>query len=474
MTECSGEQLEFQGLGKRVVVGRFDGGAISSDGGALLLGEVEARTQIIARLAEQFVDHRNPDLVEHSVRELIGQRVYALALGYEDLNDHDALRHDPLVATAVGKDDPSGQDRVREQDRGKALASSSTLNRLELTPEDADSSARYKKIVADLAGMDRLLVELFLDAHARAPSQLWLDLDATDDPVHGHQEGRFFHGYYGHYCYLPLYIFSGEHVLCARLRPANIDACAGSVEELTRIVAQIRARWPETRILIRGDAGFCRKTIMAWCEGNGVDYVLGLAKNERLKALSLGARLQAQQQFLQTQQASRVFAELRYQTRDSWSRERRVVVKAEHLARGANPRYVVTSLTAQQADARTLYEELYCARGEMENRIKEQQLDLFADHTSTQLLRANQIRLYFSSFACALLCALRRLALKETELAHAQCGTLRVRLLLKLGAQVRLSVRRVWISFSESFPAQRLFLQALRNLQGIVAQPAAP
>jgi hypothetical protein len=473
MAECSGEQLEFQGLGKRVVVGRFDGGAISSDGGALLLREVEARTRIIERLAGQFVDHRNPDLIEHSVREFIGQRVYALALGYEDLNDHDRLRHDPLVATAVGKDDPSGQDRVREQDRGKALASSSTLNRLELTPEDADSSARYKKIVADPAGMDRLLVELFLDAHAAAPASIWLDLDATDDPVHGHQEGRFFHGYYGHYCYLPLYIFSGEHVLCARLRPANIDACAGSVEELTRIVAQIRARWPETRILIRGDAGFCREAIMAWCEDNGVDYVLGLAKNERLKALSLGARLQAQQQFLHTQQASRVFAELRYQTRDSWSRERRVVVKAEHLARGANPRYVVTSLTAQQADARTLYEALYCARGEMENRIKEQQLDLFADRTSTQLLRANQIRLYFSSFAYALLCALRRLALKETELAHAQCGTLRVRL-LKLGAQVRLTVRRVWISFSESFPAQGLFLKALHNLQRVGAQPAAP
>ena len=321
--------------------------------------------------------------------------------------------------------------------------------------------------------MDRLLVELFLDAHREAPAQIWLDLDATDDPVHGQQEGRFFHGYYGHYCYLPLYIFSGEHVLCARLRRANIDACEGSVEELTRIVAQIRARWPATRIIIRGDSGFCREEIMAWCEGNGVDYVLGLAKNERLNALSLGARLQAQKQFLESEQASRVFAQFRYQTRDSWSRERRVVVKAEHLAQGANPRYVVTSLSAEEADARRLYEDLYCARGDMENRIKEQQLDLFADRTSTQLLRANQIRLYFSSFAYALLCALRRLGLKETDLAHAQCGTIRVRL-LKLGAQVRVSVRRVWISFSESFPAQRLFLQALRNLQGASAQPAAP
>ena len=473
MTECSGEQLEFQGLGKRLVVGRFDGGAISSDGGALLLREVERRTRIIERLAAQFLDHRNADLIEHNVRELIGQRVYGLALGYEDLNDHDALRHDPLIATAVGKDDPSGQDRVREQDRGKALASSSTLNRLELTPADADSSARYKKIVADPAGMDRLLVELFLDAHREAPAQIWLDLDATDDPVHGQQEGRFFHGYYGHYCYLPLYIFSGEHVLCARLRRANIDACEGSVEELTRIVAQIRARWPATRIIIRGDSGFCREAIMAWCEGNGVDYVLGLAKNERLNALSLGARLQAQKQFLDSEQASRVFAQFRYQTRDSWSRERRVVVKAEHLAQGANPRYVVTSLSTEEADARRLYEDLYCARGDMENRIKEQQLDLFADRTSTQLLRANQIRLYFSSFAYALLCALRRLGLKETDLANAQCGTIRVRL-LKLGAQVRVSVRRVWISFSESFPAQGLFLTALRHIQASAALPAAP
>jgi hypothetical protein len=323
-----------------------------SIGGALLLREVEARIRIIERLAGQFVDHRNPDLIEHSVRELIGQRVYALVLGYEHLNDPDALRHDPLIATAVGKADPSGQDRVREQDRGKALASSSTLNRLELTPKDADSSARYKKIVADPAGIDRLLVELFLDAHRGAPAQIWPDLDATDDPVHGHQEGRFFNGYYGHYCYLPLYIFSGEHVLCARLRPSNIDASAGSVEELTRLVAQIRARWPETRILIRGDSGFCREAIMAWCEANGVDYVLGLAKNERLGHLSLRQRLRAQREFLGSGQAARVFGELTYRTRESWSRARRVVVKAEHLVQGANPRYVVTSLSVEEADVR--------------------------------------------------------------------------------------------------------------------------
>jgi hypothetical protein len=470
MTECSAEQLEFHALGKRVVAGKFDGGRISSDGGGLLLREVEARTQILARLAEQFTDHRDPEAIEHSVAELIAQRVYALALGYEDLNDHDRLRLDPLLAVLVGKADPSGADRLLARDRGKALASSSTLNRLELTPPEADASARYKKIVADPAGMDRLLVDCFLDAYPAHPKEIWLDLDATDDPLHGHQEGRFFHGYYGHYCYLPLYLFCGEHLLCARLRPANGDAAAGSVEEVARIVAQVRTRWPSTRIILRGDCGFCREELMAWCEANGVDFLFGLAKNERLLALSLSARLQAQIDFLTRGEASRVFGEFAYQTRTSWSRARRVVVKAEHLAKGANPRFVVTSLGAEVADARTLYEALYCARGDMENRIKEQQLDLFADRTSTQSLRANQIRLYFSSFAYVLLCALRRLGLPGTELARAQCGTIRTRL-LKIGAQVRLSVRRITLAFSESYPGAALFAQVLRALRAPPPQP---
>ena len=473
MTECNGEQFEFHGLGRRAVVGRFDGGAISSDGGVLLLSEVEAKTRIVARFAEQFVDYRNPELIEHTVRDLVGQRVLALALGYEDLNDHDRLRLDPLLAAAVGKLDPTGAKRFREQDRGKALASSSTLNRLELTPLDADSGARYKKIAADCAGIDALMVSLALDAHRDGPEQIWLDLDATDDPLHGNQEGRFFHGYYGHYCYLPLYIFWGEELLCARLRASNIDASKGSVEELTPIVAQMRQRWPQVQIIIRGDSGFCREEIMAWCEANQVDFVLGLAKNDRLNALSLKARCQAQQRFLETERASRVFDEFHYRTRESWSRARRVVVKAEHLSKGANPRYVVTSLSAEAANPKTLYEKLYCARGDMENRIKEQQLDLFADRTSTHTLLANQIRLYFSSFAYILLCALRRLGLQDTELARAQCGTIRTRL-LKLGAQVRISVRRIWISFSESFPAQALFTQALRNIQTAAAQPSSP
>jgi hypothetical protein len=473
MTECSAQPLEFHALGRRQVVGAFDGGAISSDGGVVLLREVEARSRIIARLAQQFHDGRDARLIEHSVQELVAQRVLGLALGYEDLNDHGRLRLDPLLALAVGKRDPSGQDRLMEQDRGKALASASTLNRLELSPAAGGEPDRYKKIIADHAGMDDLLVDCFLEAHAQAPEEIWLDLDATDDPLHGEQEGRFFHGYYDCYCYLPLYIFSGEHALCARLRTADQDASSGSVEELTRILARIRARWPHTRILVRADSGFCREEIMAWCEANAVDFVLGLAGNARLQTLSAVACADALLAHLASGAASRVFDEFPYATVKTWSRERRVVVKAEHLSGGANPRYVVTSLSAARADARTLYEDLYCARGDMENRIKEQQLDLFADRLSTHTLRANQLRLYFSTFAYVLLCALRRLALPGTDLARAQCGSIRTRL-LKCGAQIRISVRRVVIAFSEAFALQAVFMAALHNLQRAVALPGAP
>lgn len=464
MTECNCEQMEFQSLGRRTVVGNFNGGMISSDGGGLLLAEVEAKTGILARLSQQFIDYRKADAIEHTVRELVGQRVFGLALGYEDLNDHDRLRLDPLLAAAVGKLDPSGQDRLLERDRGKALASSSTLNRLELTPWDADADERYKKIVAKPAGMDRLLVDCFLDAYPSPPESIWIDLDATDDPLHGSQEGRFFHGYYGHYCYLPLYIFCGEHLLCARLRESNIDAAAGSVEELTRIVAQIRARWPQVEIVIRGDSGFCREDIMAWCEAQGVHFLLGLAKNNRLIKRIGDALHSAECAYHLSGQASRVFEDFSYRTAKSWSQTRRVVAKAEHLSKGANPRFVVTSLPAERYGARTLYEDLYCARGDMENRIKEQQLDLFADRTSTHTLRANQIRLYFASFAYVLLCALRRLALPDTELAQAQCGTIRLKL-LKIGAQIRISVRRVVVAFSEAFPGAALFRHALARIQ---------
>jgi len=467
-TECSGKLFEFHPLGAREVRAGFDGGTITSDGGGLLLREVEKRTGVVKRFAACFTDHREAERVEHTVRELVAQRVYGLALGYEDLNDHDELRRDPLLAVLVEKEDPTGEGRARERDRGKALAGKSTLNRLELTKEEVGKKERYKKIVLDQGAVDRLLVEVFLDSYAAAPQEIVLDLDATDDPLYGRQEGRFFHGYYGDYCYLPLYIFCGQALLCARLRVSNIDAAAGCVEELQRIVKQIREAWPEVKITLRGDSGFCREELMKWCEEEGIDYVLGLAKNERLKAEIVQEQQQAAAEYQQTGKAARVFKEFRYQTRDSWSRARRVVAKAEHLEKGANPRFVVTSFRRQVWEARPLYEELYCARGEMENRIKEQ-LMLFADRTSTAFLRSNQIRLYFSSIAYLLLEALRRLGLQGTEFAQAQATTIRLKV-LKIGALIRVTVRKVWIALAGSYPYAALWARIWERLQPLPVQ----
>jgi hypothetical protein len=464
-TECTEKLFEFHPLPKREVRAGFDGGTISSDAGGLLLREVEKRTGIVERFAACFTDHRDAERIEHGVRELVAQRVYGLALGYEDLNDHDQLRQDPLLAVLVEKEDPTGESRARERDRGKALAGKSTLNRLELTGAEVSEDERYKKIALDEAAVDRMLVEVFLQAHREAPPEIILDLDCTDDPLHGEQEGRFFHGYYGHYCYLPLYIFCGEHLLCARLRPSNIDGSAGCVEEVERIVAQIRQAWPEVKITLRGDSGFCREALMSWCESHQVDYVLGLAQNERLKEEIAPELEQAAEQYQHTGQAARAFKEFFYQTRKSWSRARRVIGKAEHLEKGANPRFVVTSLSAPAWEARRLYEELYCARGEMENRIKEQ-LMLFADRTSTAFLRSNQIRLYFSSVAYLLMEALRRLGLKGTELARAQCATLRLKL-LKIGALIRVTVRKVWVSMAGGYPYAELFGRVCAQLQAM-------
>ncbi len=464
-TQCNQESFPFHALFRRQVCGRFDGGAITSDAGGLLLREVEKRTGIIAQFAACFTDHRDPERIEHTVKELVAQRVYALALGYEDLNDHDQLRRDPLLAVLAEKPDPSGESRVRERDEGKALAGKSTLNRLELTGEVVSEEERYKKIALQEAAVDRMLVEVFLEAHEPPPAEIVLDFDATDDAVHGNQEGRFFHAYYGHYCYLPLYIFCGEHLLGVRLRPSNIDASAGCLEEVERIVGQIRRAWPEVKITLRGDSGFCREELMAWCESNGVDYVLGLAKNERLKAEIAPELEQAAAEYTTTGQAARVFKEFTYQTRQSWSRARRVVAKAEHLEKGSNPRFVVTSLSPQAWEARALYEDLYCARGEMENRIKEQ-LSLFADRTSTAFLRSNQIRLYFSSVAYVLMQALRRLGLKGTELARAQCDTLRLKL-LKIGGLVRITVRKVWVSLAEGYAYAQLFVRVYAQLRAV-------
>ena len=462
-TECHSTFLDFPMVGSRQILADFDGGDISSDGGALLLRKTEQLTGIVRQFAGCFTDHRNLDLIEHSVEELLAQRVYGLALGYEDLNDHDDLRRDPLLATVVGKRDPTGMTRIRTRDRGKALAGKSTLNRLELSPVGADKESRYKKIVCRTRDVEDLFVTLFLQAHATPPERIVLDLDATDDPIHGHQLGRFFHGYYKNYCYLPLYIFCGDHLLLARLRPADIDAAAGSVKHLTRIVAQIRQAWPEVKIVIRADSGFCREDLMRWCEENGVDYLIGLAQNTRLKAMITAEQDQARLQFETTKQPARVFAELRYQTLETWSRERRVVAKAEHLAKGPNPRFVVTSLSIEDRAAKPLYEDDYCGRGEMENRIKEQQLHLFADRTSAGTMRANQVRLFCSSIAYILLNALRRLGLTGTELAKAQCQTIRLKL-LKIGALVQVTVRKVWVKMSSSCPYAEVFRKVHERL----------
>jgi len=451
-TECNQFVFGFHPLKHREIRAQFDGGAITTDGGGLLLREIEKRIGIVRQFAACFRDYRDPDLIEHTVEELVAQRVYGLALGYEDLNDHEDLRRDPLLAVLVEKSDPGGE----------LLAGKSTLNRLELTPETANAKARYKKIVLDHAAVDRLFVDVFVAAHAEAPRQIILDLDATDDPLHGNQEGRFFHGYYGQYCYLPLYIFCGEFLLVARLRPSNIDASAGSVEELQRIVKQIRTVWPQVRIVVRGDSGFCREELMAWCEAAGVDYLLGLAKNKRLQAHIKEELRQAKQQYQESGRAARIFKQFYYKTRKSWSQQRRVVAKAEHLEKGENPRFVVTSLTAEEWPASRLYEQLYCARGDMENRIKEQ-LMLFADRTSTAYLRSNQLRLYFSSVAYVLLQMLRHLGLQGTELAKAQCATIRLKL-LKIGALIRISVRKVWVSLAGGYPYVALFQKVHETL----------
>jgi hypothetical protein len=430
------------------VEAEFTAGQVSSDGGVLLLREVDRRVNLFERLAGCFFDGRSSLLVRHQLPEMLAQRIYGLTLGYEDLNDHDELRRDPLLGLVSGK-------RSLEEE----LAGKSTLNRLELVGR----TARYHKISYSAEAMDRLLVDLYLESQSSPPEQIVLDLDATDIPLYGHQPERFFHGYYDSYCYLPLYIFVGDQLLCARLRPANQDAAAGSVKEVSRIVAQMRQRWPEVKVVLRADSGFCREELMAWCEVNHVDYVFGLARNQRLAKI-IGAQMyEARTLHQSTSQAARVFTEFNYQTRKSWSCSRRVVAKAEYLDKGENPRFVVTSMTPEQWAARDLYEKFYCARGEMENRIKEQ-MCLFADRLSTDEMRGNQLRLYFSSMAYTLMEALRRLGLKGTDWAQAQVDTIR-RKLLKIGGIVRVSVRRVLLQLSSAYPWKDIFAQAFHALR---------
>jgi hypothetical protein len=448
--------MHFKRLGRREVVADFLGGTLTSDGGALLLDQADQALDLLRRAAGCFVDHRSWRLIEHTVEELIRQRVFGLALGYEDLNDHDELSRDPLLASVVGKRDPTGRFRRAPRDRGRPLAGKSTLNRLELTEPTASAESRYKKIVLDFEAMRSLFVDVFLEAHEQAPEQIILDFDATNDPLYGRQEGRFFHGYYNEYCYLPLYAFCGDHLLAAELRPSNIDASSGSVELLERLVGRIRQRWPKVQIVLRGDSGFARDEIMAWCESNGVQYVLGLARNSRLESEIAEALCEAKAEHERTGAAARRFEDFTYRTLESWSRSRRVIGKAEYLRKGANPRFVVTSLPSDKYGAKELYERVYCARGEMENRIKEQQLCLFSDRTSTGRLRSNQIRLWLSSLAYVLVSGLRRIGLAGTALARSRCDTIRLKL-LKIGAAVRVSVRRVSVSLASGFPLQGLF-----------------
>jgi hypothetical protein len=453
MTECIQSSFGFKACGSREIVARFDGGTISSDSGAFLLRETDRRLNLLPRLAGCFLDGRNQARIDHSILEMLSQRIYGLALGYEDINDHEQLRTDPVFGILAGR-----------EELDEPLAGKSTLNRMEL---GAGAKDRYKKITFWKDALDELLVKVFIESHDNAPAEIILDVDTTDLPLHGKQEGRFFHGYYDNYCYLPLYIFCGEHVLCARLREANHDAAFGSLQEIQRIVAQIREAWPATKIILRGDSGFCRNQLMSWCENNSVDFVFGLARNQRLRKI-IGAQMHAAtQQWNQTGKPARVFSEFSYQTKKTkkggWDRQRRVVAKAEHIDGKENPRFVVTSLAGEAWAAQALYEELYCARGDMENRIKEQ-FSLFADRVSAETMRANQMRLYLSTMTYILVSGLRRLGLKGTELAEAQVSTIRTKL-LKIGAQIRVTVRKVWISMASSYPWQKLYQQVWANLR---------
>jgi hypothetical protein len=469
-TECTQVQMEFQGLGRRNVHAAFDGGHVSSDGGALLLREMDARLNLCARFAGCFTDYRDARFVEHKLPGLIRQRVLGLCLGYEDLNDHDTLSLDPLLAAACGNRDPEGRSRSNRlaREAGRALAGHSTLDRLELTPEAvnwSDPKRRYYKLVHHAEQIERFFVDVFLESFEEAPEEIVLDFDPTDILLHGEQEGRFFHGYYRDYCYLPMYVFCGNRFVAARLRTSNRDASDGALELFRYLVECIRGAFPKTCIIIRGDSAFAREPLMRYCEG-GTDlyYVFGLARNTRLvDAIRLQLH-EARQAYEHLGQGARVYTEFRYKTRETWSRARRVIAKAEHLEKGANPRFVVTNLPGHEIHSRPLYEDLYCARGEMENRIKEHQLDLFADRASSHFFRANQLRLWLSALAYVLMNTMRKTGLKNTRLAKATSATIRA-LLLKIGARVVVSVRRVAVHLSSAAPCQDVFVHAWRNLR---------
>lgn len=412
----------------------FEGGEVSSDGGVLLIRQADRKLGLTRQLAKVLSDERRQASCDHEQQALLQQRIYALALGYEDLNDHDALRHDIALQTAAGTD--------------QALASSSTLCRWE---NRADRETARQ--------MAEWMVEQFIRSHRNAPDEVVLDFDATDDAVHGKQEGRFFHGYCDHYCFLPLYVFCGDQLLVSYLRPSNIDGARHAWAILSLLVKRLRAAWPKVKIIFRGDSGFCRWRMLRWCEKHDVYYVIGLAKNSRLNEQAQPWLEQAREEHEKTHEKQRLFGEIRYGA-STWDQERRVLVKAEHTEQGSNPRYVVTNLSG---DPQKLYDEIYCARGEMENRIKEQQLDLFADRTSCSRWWPNQFRLLLSSLAYLLINTIRRLGLKGTELARAQCGTIRLKL-LKVGAVILRNTRRIYFHLSSACPCQRLFFRVARRL----------
>ncbi len=447
-TECTREQLEFQGFKKQKVIVKHDAEISSSDGGLLLLREIEKKYSVINQLSECFIDNRNQSYVQHSLRTLLTQRIFGLCQGYEDLNDHDQWRSDPLLALAC------------EIDTDKIVAGKSTLNRLELGKEITEEYGnRYNKISWNNKKTEDLFIKIFLDNYKDTGEPMILDFDATDDPLYGNQEGKFFHGYYDSYCYLPLYVFCGEYLLAVKLRTSNRDGSDGTKEILERIIPMIRERFSHIQIIVRGDSGFCREEIMRFCEDNNIDYIFGLARNKRLYKKITGQLKRAKKLYNETGESQRIFCELKYKTLKSWSNTRRVVGKAEYLTKGENPRFVVTSLPILQWIGKELYEDLYCARGDMENRIKEQQLYLFADRTSTAWMSSNQLRLWFSSFAYMFFVLLRTEALIDTELKKAQAVTLRLKI-LKVAAIVKVTTRRIVIRLPSAYPYWGIWTKA--------------
>src|SRR5271166_5020566 len=467
-TECSPALFDFLPVEGRQVVASFDGGAITSDAGALLLGQTDRAIRLTERFASCFADTRTAELVEHQVETMVMQRVVGIALGYEDLNDHDELRRDPVLAVLASKLEAQRSDCA-------PLAGKSTLNRLELSRAEP---TRYHKIGHDPAAIETLFVDLFLEAHTKAPKQIVLDLDATDDPLHGNQEGKFFHGYGacprageagpGGLLLLPAALHLLRPTLAGRQAAPLEPRCRGRRRGGSRPYRGANSPpLARTRILLRGDSGFTREALMAWCEANRVDYVFGLARNERLEKAIIPELITATIESIRTGKTARCFKDFSYATLDSWSRERRVIGKAEVTGGEANPRFVVTSLKRNEAGARYLYEKTYCARGDMENRIKECQLDLFADRTSTATMQANQLRLWFASMAYVLLCALRRIGLAHSQFAEATCGTIRLKL-LKLGALVRVSVRRIKVAMASACPWKDEFALAHARLRNAI------